>query len=953
MSETKEHARQKVAELVEKFRQTPERDRLNFTEQELRLYFILPLFEALGWNIHEANEVSAEEQISLGRVDFGFYQRGVPVFYLETKRYGEDLNRFEWIKQAMDYAYNSGITWAVLCNFAGLKAMNAQIMERIYAQATFLDLQWERYAEADFDDLWLFSKEAIAKGDLDRLAERFGKKAKKKPVTELLFAQFTVWRRDLFKHMREFGNLFKEDPRQLDDAIQKLFDRLIFIRSMEDRKVEKGHLRAVLHQYKESRKKDKNLFKELLKLFREMDKLYNARLFAPSHLDLLEVHDVNLLTSIIDGLYTAPGGFNEYDFNAISADVLGSMYEQYLSFKALDPAGKKAIEPLNGKEVKRKEQGIFYTPTFVVRYIVQQTLGKLLQEGADPYKIRVLDPACGSGSFLIEAFDVLDRWIAQYGTADDKAHPRVRRLRILQENIFGVDLDPQAVEVAQLNLLLRAAYERGRLPMLENIRVGNSLVDDPEVAGEVAFNWEEQFPQIMAAGGFDVVIGNPPYVRQELLGDLFKEYAQDHFQTYFGTADLYVYFVEQAHRLLGEDGYFGMITSNKFIRANYGRNLREFLAKRARLLALIDFGELPVFREAATFPAILITQKRIVERQQFVHAAIKRLEFESLEEEVNAVGTLLDERSLNGSGWTLAQSSELAIMEKMRNVSVPLRSYVNNQVYRGIITGYNKAFVIDKPTRNRLIAEDAKSAEIIKPFVVGDDVRKYRINFQEQYLIFARRGIQIEDYPAIKRYLEQFKERLLPKPRDWQGNEWTGRKPGDYQWYEIQDPVDYFAEFEKPKIVYPDIAKESRAAFDASGLYLANTIYFIPSDDLYLLGLLNSKLIFTYYKRIAAVLGDADQGGRLRWFRQDVEKLPIRPINFDDPADTARHTRMVQLVQRIIALTQRHAETEAVLDDRRHDLARQIRELDAQIDALVYDLYGLTEAEITVIEGAE
>jgi len=290
----------------------------------------------------------------------------------------------------------------------------------------------------------------------------------------------------------------------------------------------------------------------------------------------------------------------------------------------------------------------------------------------------------------------------------------------------------------------------------------------------------------------------------------------------------------------------------------------------------------------------------------------------------------------------------LLIFDKMNLCSIPLGQYVNGKIMYGIKTGLNKAFIIDNATRRMLIKEDQKSKEIIHPFIVGDDIRKYHINFRERYLIFTRRGININLYPAIKNYLHQFKNELTPKPNNWKGDFWSGRKAGNYQWYEIQDAVEYYLDFEKPKIVYPDIAKESRFAFDFGGLFIANTIYFIPCNDFYLLGLLNSKLIYSYFKRIAAVLGDADKGGRLRWFDQDVRKIPIRVLNLSNKNDENYYNSTITLVKRIIDLNQHLHSVESTSE--REIYQRQINATDRQIENLVYELYGLTDEEIKIVE---
>lgn len=936
----KEQARQEIQKLVERFRETADRSRFN--EAQTRHSFVLPLFRALGWNTEDPAEMSAEEQISRGFVDFGFYLNGVPAFYLETKKIHSDLERGEWAKQAMNYSWLRGVTWAALTDFEGMKVFNAEWQERDPHKALFLDLKWEDYADKSFDDLWLLSRAALQSGELNQIAERYGKKARKKPVNELLFAQLTTWRRDLFKEMRTYGNLFKENTQLVDDAVQRLLDRLIFIRTVEDRGVESPRLQAIVRQFKENRKKDKNLFQDLLALFRELDAVYNAQLFAHSHLDLLEIHDWKLLENIINGLYTAPGGYDRYDFNAINADVLGSMYEQYLSFKAADPTAKDAIDP--HKQTKRKSQGIYYTPQFVVRYIVQQTLGKLLAEGADPYRIRVLDPACGSGSFLIEAFDVLDRHLAQHGMEDHRVHPRKRRLHILQHNLYGVDLDPQAVEVARLNLLLRAANERGLLPMLHHLKVGNSLIDDPDVAGEHAFDWQREFPEVMQDGGFDVVIGNPPYVRQEFLGAQ-KTYFQQNYKVYHGTADLYTYFFERSVELLKPNGLYSIIVANKWMRANYGKPLRQWLKKRC-IEEIIDFGDLPVFQDATTYPCIIRLRKDIQQGSLSV-TQVSTLNFASLDTYVQGNHFRISQHGLEDSVWSLGEEKTALVISKIKRVGVPLNKYALRGIYYGIKTGLNDAFIIDENTKNRLIKEHGKSAEIIKPFLAGRDIKRYEAVTTDKYLIFTRHGIDIEKYPAIENYLAQFKERLIPKPHDWKGNDWGGRKSGNYEWYEIQDTVDYYEEFEKPKIIIPAIVQSGSYTFDSAGFYSNDKTSIIPTDDLYLLGLLNSKVCDFYLHSIAST----KRGGYFEYKPMYVGQIPIRKINFDDPADVECHDRMVALVEEMLHLKREHAAAEAAFEDRRHALAHRIAQVDREIDTLVYGLYGLTPEEIRIVEG--
>ncbi|MDZ4670685.1 MAG: N-6 DNA methylase, partial [Phototrophicales bacterium] len=767
---TKASAQTIIRDLVQKFRQDRQRDAYN--EQQTREYFILPLFRALGWNTENPSEFSAEEQISRGRVDFGFYRHGVPVFYLETKRVSERLENPKFIRQAINYAYLRGVTWAVLCDFEQILVYNAQWDSNDIEKVRFLRLTYTDYAEKDFDDLWLLSKSAFMTNALDRQAEKYGKKAVREPVTQILFRQLTDWRKQLFTEFRTFGGVFATDSARVDNAVQRLIDRLIFIRSMEDRGIEGDTLQSLTRLAKSQKQ---NLYTQLQTRFGDLDKQYNSNIFAFSDLDHLKFSDMVLLDSIITGLYGNQTTV-EYDFNAISADVLGAVYEQYLSFKAQDPHGEQTA-----KSHKRKSQGIYYTPQFIVRYIVQNTLGEALQNGSDPLKIRVLDPACGSGSFLIEAFDYLDRWITN-------SHPDMpesaRRDHILQHNLYGVDLDEQAVEVTRLNLLLRAAYARRLLPPLTHIRHGDSLI-------ATNFDYHTAFDDVFAAGGFDVVVGNPPYVRQETLGATFKDYVSKHYSVYAGTADLYVYFIERGLSLLKNDGRLGYILPNKWMRANYGKALRTFLDDK-KIDRVVDFGDLPVFPDATTYPSLLFLDNA-EKSDTFLATNANTYDMKTeLTDFVRDNEFSVSRHHLRPDGWSLAKSTGQALLTKLMATGTPLGEYVDGKIYWGIKTGYNEAFVIDESTRQRLIAQDPKSAELIKPRLTGRDIKRYQMPVATKYLIFTRHNTDITKYPAILTHLENFKERLMPRPKDFSG-EWLGRKSGKYQWYEIQDQVNYFS----------------------------------------------------------------------------------------------------------------------------------------------------------------
>jgi hypothetical protein len=468
-----------------------------------------------------------------------------------------------------------------------------------------------------------------------------------------------------------------------------------------------------------------------------------------------------------------------------------------------------------------------------------------------------------------------------------------------------------------------------------------NLLDEEEMYRVNSFDWNTEFPEIIKNGGFDAVIGNPPYVRQEMLGDS-KPYLQNHYSVYQGTADLYVYFIEKSISLLQPGGLFSFIVANKWMRANYGKPLRKWM-KQQHIVEIADFGDLPVFQQATTYPCILVIKKSSSSKI-FKASQIKNLHFPNLYDYINQISYEVNQTSLDVSGWSLVDKKTQKLIDKLFKTGVPLEKYVKNKIYRGVLTGLNEAFVIDASIRDKLIAEDPKSEELIKPFLLGRDIKRYRRPHSERYLIFTRRGISIDQYSAIKKYLRQYKERLTPRPANWKGNKWPGRKPGSYQWYEIQDAIDYYNEFEKPKIIYPNICKRPEFAFDENGLYANQKCFIISVDDRYLLGILNSSVTFFLFTSILPKLrGDFYEPSYVYF-----KKFPICTINFSKSSEKKLHDQMVNLVDQMLNLNKKL--NNAKLPQEKNLLQRQIETTDKQIDQLVYKLYDLTNEEIKIVE---
>jgi len=287
------------------------------------------------------------------------------------------------------------------------------------------------------------------------------------------------------------------------------------------------------------------------------------------------------------------------------------------------------------------------------------------------------------------------------------------------------------------------------------------------------------------------------------------------------------------------------------------------------------------------------------------------------------------------------------VFAKILQAGRPLGDYVERRFFRGITSGLNEAFIIDSTTREALIKRDIGSAELIKPLLGGEDIRRWFCTPRDLWIIFARRGTPINNYPAVKEHLLQWKAQLTPKrtPKDK-----VGRKPGRYAWYEIQDDVAYYKVFDGPKIIFPDITKEPRFVLDTQGHYLANTAYCLGTGDLYLLGVLNSHLFWFSISNISIPFGIRAGRYRYRLIYQYMEKVPIHVINFSNPSDKERHDRMVSLVERMLDLHKRLAP--ATTDHERTLLERQMAATDREIDQLVYELYGLTDDEIAIVEEA-
>jgi len=578
--------------------------------------------------------------------------------------------------------------------------------------------------------------------------------------------------------------------------------------------------------------------------------------------------------------------------------------------------------------------------------------GQLFAINLEPLKRAIRD--------MIFVSDLPDATLAQVRESYEKfgeANKGLEGYRILLDMLIA-----EYFGIPEAKKLLVSDFDRIDLNRLwESIR---SLPEDEQKLIERVkrasdkkrfFHWEIEFPEVFYEQksefgqkidkkenpGFDCVIGNPPYVRQEELGSFKKDYLKPNYKVFHNMADLYTYFFERGIESLKSSGIFSMITSNKFIKTNYGVPLRKYLTHNTFIKEIVDFGELPIFEEASTFPAIFIIERLPASSTSYLrYSPIRTLQFELLESEVDKSARIIEYASLRNDIWSLANENISYIFKKMEHSGIPLSVYCEGRIKYGVKTGLNEAFIVDRKTRDALINRDRKSEQFIKPLIVGDDVRKYEINFTDTYLIVIPssytkismlkevlddNGITMPDEGELYELVRGIddKKKWAKKCKElnvdcWEDEIWgkianSFRKKVDnaYEWFsdhyptlanhlnkfkekaEIRDdkgdfwwelrPCDYYEYFDKPKIVYPEIAKESRFAFDDTGAYPLKTIFTIPSKDLYLLAILNSKLSFEYLKNICSVLGDVNNKGRLLQQLIYVEKLPIPIISFTIP----------------------------------------------------------------------
>ncbi len=934
---TKDEAKLQIQKLVEKYQRIAEAGKIkSYNEAQSRNEFIEPLFEFLGWdmrNLTTDNEVTTEENVSGGRVDLAFRFGNIPVFFLEAKAMKVDLDEWKWAEQAINYSWNKNVTWAVLTDFESIKIFNAEIPPKSVSQNLFIELNCRDFINR-FDQLWLLSKESFEQKLLDKEAQKWGKLTQRKQVGEKLFEDLMSWRISLTKDFKKQNNLTDEE---LDEGVQRILDRLIFIRTAEDRKIEPNILIGILRNGKSDQ------YKQLVKVFRDFDDGFNSKLFAPHYCEEWKVSD-KTIGEVIKGLYETKDGYR-YDFSVISADVLGGIYEQYLSFVQVRKGEDKT-------KSKRKSQGIYYTPKYIVEFIVKETLGEVLKKTKpkELAKIKVLDPACGSGSFLNAAYDkILDTL-----TKQNPQTSLFAKFDILKENIFGVDLDAQAVEIAQLNLLLKVLSQKTKLPTLQhNLRIGNSLIEKGD-ENLKPFSFDNEFKEVFEQGGFDVIIGNPPYIKEDTNRLAFDGLHNNPY--YQGKMDIWTLFACRAIDLLKDSGYFSFIAPSSWLGSAGASIFREKILSSGEIIKFVDFNDFRVFKDASIQTMIFVFQKKKPRKSYKVQYAKITSKNATGEEVATLLSTSLHKqiensvvyeamiKSANADGKSISFSDNTAseILDKVEKVSNFKLS--KNDIGNGIdvlqdfvserhlpklkdetIKKGDGVFVL----KNSVVAQmklNEKEKEYLKPYYGTSQINRYLSDKESSYkIIYADKYFRehINDFPNLKNHLDRFKKILTSAFAPY-----GLHRPREEKFFKGQ------AIFLLRKTMYPAF---SYVEFPC---YVTRAFLVLKPEKInlkYLTALLNSKLIYFWLKNKGK-----KQGEQLQIDKEPLMEIPLLK------AEEHEQEKIALMVDKIMIKTAEFNKT-SQNTDKWHLLKAEIEKLNQEIDEAIYKFYGLTTEEIKII----
>lgn len=922
-------------------------------EKDLREGFFRDFKEILGYkfpdDIKNAKLWNAEPEYKSIDYALGLFTKNEKLVLVPFELKGPDTpnltipmkgRKESTVEQAVRYAEETNGTakWFLVSNCVEIRLYKYGRSRSQFEQWFISDLiKPEEYARF----VLLLSADNLLTGKTEKLFE--ASLQQEKDISNELYQDYRNLRIDLINRLKQENNSLRR--KNIVRLAQKLLDRMLFIAFAEDRGLlAEKTLQSCIEGDFGGRVKKWTVIKEL---FLDIDQ-GNKERDIPAYNGGLFKKDVELESlSVSDSLLEVFKELYKYDFDSdVGTHILGHIFEQSIAdleeiYAQVDE--EKALERQQasklGTKGKRKKDGVVYTPEFVTSYIVEKTLGGYLSKRFSEIKhsndsleywldvrkilsdTKVVDPACGSGAFLITAFKFLKEQYEQVNQQIMQFDNNILQTdlfgldlnkQVLNNNLFGVDLNPESVEITQLALWLETAERGKKLNNLDNnIQQGNSIISAKQDAPD-AFNWNIRFGQIMKNGGFDVVLGNPPYVRQERLKEI-KPILERNYQTFNSIADLYTYFFELGLTILKKGGRLGYISSSTFFRTGSGESLRRFLSIKADLDTIIDFGDYQVFEGVTTYPAILIMDKPQRDRANppkdhefsFLNVqTTKDQQDKALQEEMRMSFAKMKQANLKYDAWQLEDNRLAQLREKITKGKKTLKD-VYGSLYRGLLTGLNEAFVIDEVTYQNLKKDDPEG-KFLKPFLEGKDLKKWRAESRNLYLILFKKGFSNEKqteaqawealtqkYPNIAAHLFPFAGKA--RKRCDQGN----------FWWELRACA-YYDDFAKNKIVWGNLQNKASFCLDSSGFYINAPSPILILDDDWLVGYLNSNLSWFALNNIAI----ARNGGFIECKPVYINQIPIPAIT-DEQKEV--FSELVEKVQSVALKRYQHEKAQQSL----------------------------------------
>jgi len=929
----KETAYKKISELVERFTdQYDSYKKSDYNETLTRRDFIDPFFKALGWDIDNENgyaesyrEVIHEDKVKVGKAtkapDYSFrLVGGKRLFFVEAKKPSVSVkDEIQPAYQVRRYGWSAKLPISIITDFEEFSVYDCTKKPKPTDKASNARIKYLTFKEylTEFDFLWdTFSKERVLKGSFDKFVQSDTHKKGTATVDKEFLQSLDSWRTYLATSISWNNKDLDED--EINFVVQQTIDRIIFLRIAEDRSVEPyGTLKEAIKQGE--------YYKNLFRQFEQADEKYNSGLFDFKK-DKISKNiqiDNKVIKTIINELYYPE---SPYEFSVLSVEILGSAYEQFLGKTiTIDKAHRAKIEE---KPEVRKAGGVYYTPQYVVDYIVQNTVGKLIENKTpkEVSKIKIVDPACGSGSFLIGAYQYLLDWHKNYysdngkpskGKKDNPLTPEgnlttAEKKRILLNNIFGVDIDVNAVEVTKLSLLLKCMegeteasiasqlrlFNERVLPTLdENIKSGNSLVDTDFYDSQLdfgeekkikPFNWQKAFPEVFKQGGFDVAIGNPPYVMlQNLETREVFDYSLRKFESAKYKIDTYQIFTEQSVKLLKENGLLGFITPNTFLKNIHSEPLRKFILNNCIIQEILLFNY-SVFAAASVDTCIFIFEKAKASKKSKL--IVNKADTPFIVNEVAQLSQSQFEKN-NRTDYNLTISNgDSEILSKISKQSKPLGTYCG--AYFGIQTFGRTKYV-----------SDFKKSEKYEPVIDGGNIEPYRLKPATEFVNY------------------------IPSAIKSGGNETIYR----------QD-----------RICIRQIGATPISTFVPANIFTLNTIYNVylkeknVSDIKFLLGIINSNATKFFWRK-----NNSDEKKTFPKIKKEaILSIPVPVI---EKKNKQHHDEIVKLVNQLLLLNEEKATSK--LSTKISQIESKIEYCLNRINQLVYQLYELTEDEIKIVEG--